>query len=123
MTRVPDYTEDERNIVLNTVNTRWKKDPVELLLADVEIQLDPGKPELTECPAVFWLAGECNFIIIKSGEGRYKCNFFYRELEQMGTGIDEFDDLQQCVITLLQVQADFESVRSGAFPRKPVSKT
>ena len=119
MTRVPDYTEDERNIVLGMVNTRWKKDPVDIQLADAEVQLDPAKPDRTECPALFWLADHCSFVIIKAGEGRYRCSFFYKELEQMGTGIEEYDDLQQCVLTLLQTQADYESVRSGAFPGNP----
>ena len=116
MTRVPDYTEDERNIVLGTANARWRKDPVDIQLADVEVQLDPAKPGRTECPALFWLAGNCSFVIIKTGPDRYRGCFFYRELEQMGTGIEEYDDLQQCVLTLLQAQADHESVRSGTFP-------
>lgn len=34
----------------------------------------------------------------------------------MGTGIEEYKDLQECVTALLQTQADYESVRSGAFP-------
>lgn len=41
---------------------------------------------------------------------------FYKELEQVGTGIEEYKDLQQCVTTLLQIQEDYESVHSGAFP-------
>ena len=123
MTHVPDYTEDERNIVQNAVNRRWEKPLVEIQLADVGVQLDPKKPDLTECPALFWLAGGCSFIVIKSGESRYKCSFFYKELEQMSTGIEAYDDLQQCVTALLQTQADYESVRSGAFPENPDSKT
>ncbi len=123
MTHVPDYTENERNIVQNAVDGRWKKDPVEIQLADVEVQLDPKTPDLTECPALFWPAGGCSFVVIKSGESRYQCNFFYKELEQMNTGIEEYDDLQQCVTALLQTQADYESVRSGAFPENPDSRT
>ena len=123
MNHVPDYTEDERNIVQNAVNRRWEKPLVEIQLADVEVQLDPKKPDLTECPALFRLAGGCSFIVIKSGESHYKCNFFYKELEQMSTGIEAYDDLQQCVTALLQTQADYESVRSGAFPENPDSKT
>ena len=40
----------------------------------------------------------------------------------MGTGIEEYKDLQQCVTTLLQIQADYESVRSGTFPDNVDSK-
>lgn len=116
MTYIPDYTEKERAIVQNTIAKRWNKEMVEFQLADVEVQIDPKKPDLTECPALFWLVNGCSFIIIKCGEACYKCNFFYKELEQMGTGIEEYDDLQQYITTLLQTQADYESVRSGAFP-------
>ncbi len=115
MTQIQDYTEEERAIVQNTIAKRWNKEMVEFQLADVEVQIDPKKPNLTVCPALFWLVNGCSFIIIKYGEARYKCNFFYKELEQMGTVIEEYDDLQQCITTLLQTQADFESVRSGAF--------
>ena len=115
MTQIPDYTEKERTIVQSTVSKRWKNETVEIQLADVEIQIDPKKTDLTECPALFWLANDYSFIIIKCGEASYKCNFFYKELEQMCTDIEIYNDLQQCVATLLQTQADYESVRSGAF--------
>ena len=123
MIRVPDYTEDEHSIVRKTVDSRWKKDPVEIQLADAEVQLDYKIPEMTECPVLFWLAGGCSFVIMKCGENRYKCNFFYKELEQISTGIEECDDLQQCVTVLLQTQADYDSVRSGAYPEDSGLKT
>ena len=123
MTRVPDYTEDEHSIVRKTVDSRWKKDPVEIQLADAEVQLDPKIPEMIECPVLFWLAGGCSFVVMKCGENRYKCNFFYKELEQISTGIEKCDDLQQCVTVLLQTQADHDSVRSGAYPEDSGPKT
>jgi len=52
------------------------------------------------------------------GESRYRCQFFYSEAEQYGTGKDEYDSLDNCVLTPLQVQADHErqlaNVSSGA---------
>ena len=115
MTQIPDYTEEEYQIVRDTVAKRWKEE-VSLQLADVEVQLDAKASDLTECPALFWLINGCSFIVIKCGETCYQCKFFYKELEQMGTDIEEYEDLQHCVTTLLQAQADYESVRSGAFP-------
>jgi len=41
-------------------------------------------------------------------ERRYRCQFFYSEAEQYGTGHDEYEELETCVITLLQVQSDHE---------------
>lgn len=116
MAQIPDYTEEEHAIVHNTNAQRWYKEIVEIQLADVEIQIGPKKPDPTECPAMFWLVNDCSFIIINCGETRYKCNFFNKEQERMGTGIEEYKDLQQYATTLLQIQADYESVRIGAFP-------
>ena len=39
---------------------------------------------------------------------RYRCQFFYSEIEQYGTGHDEYNSLGDCVVTLLQVQSDHE---------------
>ncbi len=39
---------------------------------------------------------------------RYRCQLFYSETEQYGTGRDEYDSLGDCVVTLLQVQSDHE---------------
>ena len=48
----------------------------------------------------------------------YRCQFYYSEAEQYGTGRDEYDDIGTCVLTLLQVQSDHErqltNVSSGA---------
>lgn len=115
---IPDFSDTERWTIQATVDERWGEGVTELHLADVEIRLTPEDASLTSCPAVFWISGECNFVVIKTGEQRYRCNFFYSaDLEQqLGTGINEFDDIATCVVTLLQTQADYESVRSGAFP-------
>jgi hypothetical protein len=39
---------------------------------------------------------------------RYRCQFFYSETEQYGTGHDEYNSLGDCILTLLQVQSDHE---------------
>jgi hypothetical protein len=45
--------------------------------------------------------------------GRYRCQFFYSDADQYGTGHDEYTDLQRCVLTLLRVQADHASQSAG----------
>jgi hypothetical protein len=45
-------------------------------------------------------------VVVKTGDRRYRCQFFYRIHQMYGTGIEEYDDLTECVVTLLQVQAD-----------------
>ena len=114
MTGIPDFTDIENTTVLSTVNERWGKDAVELHPADVDSQLIPNDKTQTTCPAIFWHINDCNFVIIKTAERRYRCQFFYsKELEQLGTGIMEFDNIGDCVVTLLQVQADHERERCG----------
>ena len=43
---------------------------------------------------------------------RYRSQFFYSVFEQFGTGRD-FDDIAECVVTTLRLQADHEKDRAG----------
>jgi hypothetical protein len=117
MNNIPDFSDTELQTIQSATEQRWSKGEVELHLADVEMSLNSDDRSLTSCPAVFWQVSDCNFVVIKSAECRYRCQFFYNDsIEQLGTGIKEFDELAECVITLLRVQADHESVRSGTYP-------
>ena len=102
---IPDFTDSERWVVETALRERYGK-KVEAQQADVELRLDPGLPELTTCPALFWKEGEASFVISKVGDGRYRCQFFYSVREQYGTGREEYDDLAECVSTLLKLEAD-----------------
>lgn len=115
MTDIPDFTDTERWTIQTTVDERWGQNKVPLHLADVETRLAPGSDERITCPAVFWRVGECSFIVIKLGVRRYRAEFFYRDLEQMSAD-KTYDELAQCVVELLQAQADLDSTRSGAYP-------
>jgi len=44
---------------------------------------------------------------------RYRCQFFYRGYQQYGTGVHEYDDLSECMVSLLQAQADHEARERG----------
>ena len=71
----------------------------------------PEDRELTECPAVFWQVDEASFVIIKVAERTYRSQFYYRGYQQYGTGAKDFEDIAECVVTMLQVHADRETVR------------
>jgi len=117
MNAISDFTDTERQTVQSAIAERWADEPIGLHLADVELKLWPEDRGPSTCPALFWSHGECNFVITKTGDSRYRCQFFYNnELEQMGTGVDEFDNIGDCAVALLRTQADDESVRTGAFP-------
>ncbi len=114
MSSIPDYNDNELWIVRNTLRERYRQ-PVEPDLAEAELRLNPLSSELSSCPTLVWQDPErgANLVIFKVGERRYRCTFFYSVREQYGTGIDEYDDLTECTVTLLQVHADYEAKRAA----------
>ena len=118
MTNIPDFTAEEIKVVQDTLQERYNH-AIETHLADVELRLDKDSTQLSECPAIYWKVDDCNFIICKTGKFRYRNQFYYRGHEQYGTGIEEYDDMLECISTLLRVQADHELERKGAFGEKP----
>ena len=57
-------------------------------------------------------------IIFKSGERKYRCQFSYKPDKQMGTGMDEYDDLAERAVAVLQTQADHVAEQRGDLPGK-----
>lgn len=104
---VTDFSPAQQEYVANLLAQRYSKQ-VELQLADSELQLDPESDELTVCPTLYWSERGAQFVVYKIGDERYRCQFFYSATEQFGTGHDEYDDIEKCVVTLLQVQSDHE---------------
>ena len=109
MPEIDDFNKNELWIINDTLKQRYGKE-VELQFADSELRLDPHSTTLTDCPTVFWSDDNANFVIVKIGESLYKCQFFYRVHQQYGTGIEQYDDLTECVVSLLQVQADHTAI-------------
>jgi len=130
MSAIADFTKTELWAIESTLKERWGKDNgIEFQFADTDIRLNLGDRETTECPAVIWQYGGCNFIIFKTGVQKYRCQFFYRGYQQYGTGVFEYDDIGDCVISLLQVQADHQremeieqEKNNGAPPRGTESR-
>lgn len=110
MSNIPDFTESEQALIRTTLKERYGHE-VEFELADAEIRLSLADRTLTECPVVFWSQRDANFVIAKSGEKEFRCQFFYRGHEQFGTGRETYDELGDCIVTLLQVQSDHERDR------------
>ena len=112
MSNIPDFTEAERWVVESTLKERYGK-PVEVQLADAELRLMPEDREVTACPTFFWTVDDVAFVVSKVGEDQYRTQFYYSKHEQFGTGHAQFDDLLQCVTTVLRVQADHALQRAG----------
>jgi hypothetical protein len=115
-TKPSDFTDSELKLVNQSIMERYGR-VVPVQVADAEVQLDPVDEKLTDCPTLYWEERGAHFVVIKIGDSRYTGQFFYSEATQFGTGKPMFDNLGDCVVTLLQVQADHEQqmkgVRSG----------
>lgn len=109
---VPDLTETELHTVHGLLLRRYGR-PVTTERVDSELALTPGDPAVTVCPSIYWNERGAHFVVCKAAAGRYRGMFFYTEAEQFGTGRDEYDDLEDCVMSLLRVQSDHERQRAG----------
>ena len=111
-TTIPDFTEREKQLIKQCLQERYGQDvPIEV--ADAELMLDQLTEALDTCPTVIWDQRGAHFVVFKTGDNRFRCQFYYTDVEQFGTGTDEYDNLGDCVVTLLQVQADHELEREG----------
>ena len=111
-----DFTDSEIKLVNQSLLERYGHIvPVEVV--ESEVQLGPESEALTDCPTLYWQERGAHFVIIKIADSRYSAQFFYSETTQFGTGKPSYENLGDCVITLLQVQSDHEQqmkgVRSG----------
>ncbi len=106
-----DFSPREHWVVESALEERYGK-RIDIQQADVELRLDPALPDLTEYPALVWKVGRATFVISKLDDECFRSQFFYSVREQYGTGKEDYDDLSECVTTLLKLQADHE--RSAA---------
>jgi hypothetical protein len=112
MSQIADFSESEMWIVQTTLAERYKE-VVDVRLADSELRLNPYSSELTPCPVAYWEKDGCHFVVLKTGDHNYRSQFYYRVHQMFGTGIEEYDDLSECMVTLLQVQADHAARLAG----------
>jgi hypothetical protein len=113
---ISDFTETDLQVVSALLQERYGK-PVSPESADSELRLDPASETLTFCPTLYWHERGAHFVVCKLPLGHYRCQFFYTDADHYGTGRESYDDLRDCVLTVLRVQADHErqsaSVSSG----------
>ena len=117
MSSIPDFSDSELWIINSTLTERYGA-PRDIQLAESELRLDKGSTQLVPCPTVYWEDGDCHFIVCKTGDRRYRCQFFFRGYQQYGTGVHEYDDLTECAVSLLQAQADHSARERGDIDSK-----
>jgi hypothetical protein len=79
MADIPDISETELWTVNTTLKERYGHD-VPLELGDAEIRLIPADRALTPSPVVHWQQDGCNFVVFKTGDRRYRCQFFFESI-------------------------------------------
>ena len=109
---ITDFSDEQVNAVRALGNKRYGEE-TELLLGDSEVQVDPKKDELAACPVIFWNARECNFVIIKTGEDRYRAQYFYSPRDQVNTQQTFFTVVEDCASAILREQSDYERESEG----------
>jgi hypothetical protein len=112
MSQIADFSNSETWIIHTTLAERYGE-AVDIQLADGELRLNPYSSELITCPVAYWEKDGCHFVVSKTGDRNYRCQFYYRVHQMFGTGIEEYDDLSECMVTLLQVQADHAARLAG----------
>jgi len=106
---IPDYTESQVWTLAESLKERFLKD-IDIQLIDSEIRLNSQDDELTNVPGLYWEADDCHFLILKTGLSKYRCQFFYQADQQYGTDIDEYNEFADCIMSLLQVQAEYDLI-------------
>lgn len=111
--QIADFTEEHISTVQGIVD-EYVGEPVDIQLADSEVQLDENSDQMTPCPLLFWTAGDCNFALMRTGEERFQARFFYSPQKQFGTDQPSFNTIEDCTAAILQAQVDRENQQQGA---------
>ena len=112
---LPDFSANERQLLNQILLERYTR-IVPVQSVEVELLLNPGDSQPVPCPALYWSELGVEFVVAKTGDNQFRCQFFYSPDEVFGTGRDSYDNLGDCVVTLLRLQADHHGTRSGALP-------
>lgn len=117
MPEIADINDTELWVVKTTLKERYDRD-IDLQLADSEIRLQPSDRELASCPVFYWTVDGCHFVVFKTGDRKYRAQFFYKAYQQFSTGRREYDDLAECTVALLQAQADYAAQEAGDLKKR-----
>lgn len=104
MSITPDLSDNEIKLVTDTL-TDYYGSPKQVELADVELRIAQKSDGLSNCPALYWEHQGCHFLIAKLGPFQYRGQFFYLGNEQFSGERDSDEDIRDCTVTLLRLQA------------------
>jgi hypothetical protein len=110
MSDIPDFNAQERRAVEAAMVYRYGQ-PVEVHETEVQVRLIPGSEELATVPGMYWNERNVQFVVCKLPDGRYRSYFFYTEEQQYRIGEQDYEAIEDCLRTLLQLQADHQAKR------------
>ncbi len=99
-----DYTDNELRVIHETLKKRFANE-IEIHLADCEIKPDASTKQVEDRPAVYWHANHCNFIVVKLNSSQFQGRYFYTAEDDSGEGLQQYTNIENCVIALLDSQA------------------
>jgi len=100
------FSSQDRRTFLLTLKKRWANDEVSTQMVDVDVRVGESDKDTIKCPAFYWEYAEYHFLLMKTGENKYRPQFFYQDNEEAGVDIVEFDDIGECSMALLKLQAN-----------------
>lgn len=109
---IPVLTAAERALVRVALKERFGSEP-DIQDVETEIRLNPADRELSVCPALYWEHEGCRFVLSKTGIDKFRSMFFWSVKDRFATGREEYDNLGDCVVTLLKMQEEAETVRKS----------
>ncbi|MBI5329858.1 MAG: hypothetical protein HZB71_04520 [Betaproteobacteria bacterium] len=110
MSDFPDFSASDLKLVQATIKERFGRE-AEIHEVETEVRLNPGDRELAACPALYWKVDDCAFVVSRTGHAAYRAMFYYSVKDRFATGKEEYDNLGDCVISLLKVQEEQDAKR------------
>lgn len=112
MTPIPDFTEAELALMREALHERFGH-AVNMEEVETEIRINPADRDLTPCPALYWEEDGCRFVLSKTGVNQFRSMFFWSVRDRFSTGQEEYDNLGDCVVTLLKMQEEADTARKA----------
>jgi hypothetical protein len=100
-----DFTQSEVETIQKHVDDRWREKDHGVHLGDIEIDGE-------EQAAAVWEHKHYTFIVVKVAAFKYRALFYFLRDKRFDAGVDEYNDLDECVDSIMKAQADFSLSKS-----------
>lgn len=114
--QAPLHIDDPERLAVDAALKRRYGMQIEVQIVEVELRPTGAASDRRTYPSLYWEARCAAFVICKIGVDQWRPFFFYPgdpAAEQYGTAQPQFNDLLECVMAVLRLQADHEKIRHG----------